>query len=84
MTTAPIPPPRSEPAIGPRRIFTATFRPAPCWSRDIQRHAGLRCEWVALWRVGEGAFAGELACVPLHGAGAGLAWAPESELVNRT
>jgi len=66
-----------------RGSFVATFRPAPHWSRWIQRHAGVRCAWRPVWRIGHGPFRGEMACVPLNGAAKGLAWAPESELVER-
>lgn len=65
------------------RTFTSTFRPAPHWSRFIQRHAGIRCRWRALWTIGHGPCAGQWACVPLDGHARGLAWAPDSELVDR-
>lgn len=67
-----------------RGAFIATFRPASYWSEKIRRHDGVRCAWRPLWRIGEGPFRGQLACVPLNGAAPGLAWAPWSELVDRS
>lgn len=66
-----------------RGSFVATFRPAARWSNKIRRHGGVRCAWKPIWRIEEGPFAGEMACVPLNGAAPGLAWDPESELTER-
>lgn len=69
---------------GAHGSFVATFRPAARWSDKIRRHDGIRCAWKPLWQISDGPFAGEMACVPLNGAAPGLAWAPESELVDLT
>lgn len=64
--------------------FIATFRPAPHWSEAIRRNDGLRCAWCRVWIIGSGPFAGEWACMPIGAPlGTRLAWAPESELVER-
>ncbi len=63
--------------------FVATFRPAERWNVEIQRHAGVRCGWIPIFVVEDGPCAGQFACVPSRGAALGLAWAPESELVDR-
>jgi hypothetical protein len=65
-----------------KRTFVATFQPGPGWSPEIARHAGLRCRWRPSWTVEEGEFRGETAYLPMTPM-TGLAWAPESQLVDR-
>lgn len=85
MTASPVPRPelaaKPTPPLYLGQIIEATFSPRPRWSPSIQAHAGVRGWWRALWRISEGACAGEMACVLVGGGGP--SWAPESELVSR-
>jgi hypothetical protein len=87
MTASPVPRPelaaKPEPPLYPGQVITATFRPAANWSPSIQAHAGVRGKWRAAWVVSEGPCRGQLACIPLSGIAAGLAWAPSDELTDR-
>jgi hypothetical protein len=78
----------SERPAGYGETFVATYRPAPRWSPEIRKHDGHRCIWQRVWIIEAGPFVGQWACIPLrYGLPASeniaLAWAPESELVER-